>query len=198
MSRTPSTKRNEKKNDRENADNVVKREERRQAKENTPRQVGTLIQLRKQQKAPAFEEEPPHEPKQTKFTKYHWHMVLNHASPAALTMLARNPHIRIPELDSITTTENITCRACMERKLARETHKRKVRTFTRGEVFSSDIMGPINIPGVQQDTKRYFISFIDTPTTYAYVTTITSRRQAAQTIELFLNKIQENTGIKPK
>lgn len=86
----------------------------------------------------------------------------------------------------------------MKGKLARAPHRRKQHSYERGEVFISDIMGPINITGMPQDIVRYFISFVDTATRYAYVATITSRKQAAQMTELFLNKIQETTGTTPK
>lgn len=92
---------------------------------------------------------------------------MNHVSPAALTRLARNPELNIPELDKMTTTADITCRACMEGKIARAPHKRTAHKYEKGQVFSSDIMGPLNVPGMPRETERYFLSFLDAATRYA-------------------------------
>lgn len=57
------------------------------------------------------------QPDKIRLCKYNWHLVLNHATPEVLTKLARNPYIKIPSLDSITTTRtDTTCRACLEGK----------------------------------------------------------------------------------
>ena len=90
----------------------------------------------------------------SKLPNYHWHLVLNHASPSVLTRLARNPHLNIPSLTSISTTrDDITCGPCLATKLRRAPHKRKDHNYTRGQAVSSDILGPLAIPGMPIDTE---------------------------------------------
>lgn len=162
------------------------------------RQAGTLIPLRASTKTEKFEKAKAPEPDLYRFPKYSCHIVMNHASPATLTQLARSPKLRIPASDSITTTDDITRRSCFDGKMARAPPKRALHTYLRVQSFSSDIMVPLHVPGLPADVSRYFISFVDMATPFAYVASITSRRQASQMKETFLNKVQEATGVTPQ
>lgn len=115
--------------------------------------------------------------------KYDWHMVLNHTSPNVLTRIARNPYVNEPTMREISSTHYYMCRACMKGKLARSLHRRRERRHSVGEAFSTDILGPLQLPGVPTATERYFISFIDTSCRYAYVAQLTKRSQTGVTIQ---------------
>lgn len=105
---------------------------------------------------------------------------MNHASPEVLTRMARNLYILEPTLESITSTKDMTCRACMQGKMTCAPHRRTQHNYDLGEAFSTDIMGPIQLPAVTSEVKRYFLSFIDTHSRYAYVATISRRKEAGK------------------
>lgn len=145
-----------------------------------------------------FQLPPPAETKKTKMPRYHWHLVMNHATPETLTKSARNSKLRIPELEGIKTThQDLTCRGCYEGKMVRAAHRRKTHDFKIGEAVSSDILGPINIPGIPQHFKRYFLSFIDAASRYAYVQPLAKRSETTDVIKTFLDKLQAHTGATP-
>lgn len=80
----------------------------------------------KTKQKPKFKLGEPEQPDKHKLPKYKWRLIMNHASPDALTRLARNKSINVSELNNITTTRNdMTCRGCREGKLRRAPHKRK-------------------------------------------------------------------------
>lgn len=133
----------------------TERKHRRQA---TNTQTRTLIPLRNNSKTKKFEADREKCPEAKQMPKDKWHLILNHASPKALTQLARNPKLRIPDLDSIRTTNDITCRACYEGKLARAPHRRIEHTYEQGKSFSSNIIGPLHVPGIPTDVNRYNLS----------------------------------------
>lgn len=77
-----------------------------------------------------------------------WHLILNHATPAALIQLARSPYMKMPQLNSIRITKDMSCRGCLEGRIKRAPHKRKQHHYDRREAVSPDIMGPLNIDGM--------------------------------------------------
>lgn len=126
--------------------------------------------------------------------KYDCHMILNHASPDVLTLIARNPYVNESSLEGITTTKDITCWACLQGKLARSPHRRKQHTYALGEALSTDIMGPLQLPGIPSAVERYFISMIDTQSRYAYVANLTKRSQTGKLLQDFLARMARTTG----
>lgn len=59
-------------------------------------------------------------------------------------------------------------------------------------------MGPLNIPGIPPNFRKYFISFVDTITWYAYVSALGQRSQAASTIQQFFDSIEKALGEPPR
>lgn len=97
-----------------------------------------------------------------KLANYEWNLILNHASPEILTTLARNSKLRIPSLDTLSTTkEDTTCRACFECKMERAPHSKTLHKYTKGEAAITDIKGLFNIPGRPSTFKKYCITFIN-------------------------------------
>lgn len=170
----------------------------RQATTRARRRLQATTRAPREQPREAAFQLPAHQPAPAnKMPKYQWHLILNHASPEVLTKLARNPHIRIPELDTVTTTHDMTCRGCFEGKLARAPHRRKAHSYKRGEAVSTDIFGPLTLPGMPPTVKRYFITFVDAYSRYAYVQPIGKRAEAAQLIQEFLTRMQKSLGHTP-
>lgn len=86
----------------------------------------TAMPQEKDRVAPLFKVTDGGKPDPRKLTKYESHLILNHASPDELTRLARNPKLKIPELDKIATTRHdMTIQLCLEYKLKRAKHNRK-------------------------------------------------------------------------
>lgn len=109
-------------------------------------------------------------PEPHKMAKYECHMILNRAAPDLLTKLARNPYLNIPSVNQIWTTKtDRTCTEYMKGRLKRAPHKRKEHKYKRDEAVSTDIMGPLRIPGMPQPFQKYFISFTEVSTRYEYV-----------------------------
>lgn len=134
-----------------------------------------------------------------KMPKYAWHLILNHAQLSTLTKLSKNPRLRIPGLSAISSTHHdLTCRACLESKLKRAEHRRKPHNYKQGEAFSSDIMGPLNIPGLPEGVERYFISFFDVASRYVYVTPLNVRSKTPMFITKFLENVTKAFGRAPK
>ena len=133
-----------------------------------------------------------------KLAKYNWHLILNHASPQVLARLARNPFLTEPSLEAVRSTRHdITCKPFLETKMRRAPHRRTDQHYARGQAIPSDILGPINIPGIPHDQHRYFISFIDMNSRYAYVSPLTVRSETTQLIDSFLSKMQKQFGHVP-
>lgn len=149
-------------------------------------------------KQPIFDHGEQHPPDDSKLAKYKWHMIMNHATPDALTRLARDPHLHEPSLDAVTSTNDITCGACMQSKLVRAAHKRTTHFYKKGEAISTGIMVPLKILGLPPGEERYFISFIDTATRYAYVALLNTRAATAKTIQTILSQIHNSTGKAPR
>lgn len=53
----------------------------------------------------------------------------------------------------------------------------------------TDILGPVNFPGITNEVERYFISFIDVVTSYAYVAQFHKRAQTPEFIDKFLKNL---------
>lgn len=168
--------------------------EKRQRKMTKSQQRVLVLPLRnRSSKAPKFEVREDSLLPLEKMAKYECHLILNHCSPAKLTQPARNRYIYIPELDRMSAND----RACYEDKLSRAPHRRGTHTYKRGHAISSEIMGPLQIPGMPTAVERYFISFIDMATRYSYVAPIASRAQASTMIQDFLTRIEDATGNAP-
>lgn len=59
-------------------------------------------------------------------------------------------------------------------------------------------MGQINIKGMKSKFQRYFISFIELTTRYAYTQPIQSRAEAPKIISKFLDTMQDQCQRKPR
>lgn len=106
--------------------------------------------------------------------------------------LARNNRMNIFSLNTvITATYDTTRRGFFEGKMKRPSHRRKEHKYNRGEAISTDIMGPLNIPGMLTNFKRYFISLLELQTRYAYVQPLTSRAETQGIIDTFLTKMEQ-------
>lgn len=68
--------------------------------------------------------------------------------------LSENPNLDIPELNKMFSNEKMTCRACYEGELSRAPHRKKVHNYERRQELSSDIMGPIQVPGIPQEVEK--------------------------------------------
>lgn len=101
-------------------------------------------------------------------------------------------------LDQIKSTKNMSCGGCLEAKLRRAPNKRKTHHYATEEAVSSDIMGPLNVPGMSQNFKRYFISFIELTSRYACTKQLHARSETPTIIRDFLNQMQHTCQVKPK
>lgn len=137
------------------------------------------------------DESPPEQPPNP---KYRWHMILNNASSEVFTRMERNPYVREPTLEGISSTNYMTCRACLQAKMARSPHRRKHHNEALGEAFGTDIMGTVQLLGIPANVERYLISFIDAHSWYSYVANITKRSQAGKIIQDILSCIKRMKG----
>lgn len=113
---------------------------------------------------------------------------MNHASPEALTMLARNPGVDIPELDTVAEQKDMTSSGCMLGKLKRAPQKRTTHDYQRGEVAFTDVMGAVKIEGIPETYERYFILFIAVKRRYVYIQPINKRAETPDVSYQFLKK----------
>lgn len=105
----------------------------------------------------------------------------------------------MPELDEISTTKNdVTSKPCLQYKFERTPHKRTKHEYYKGESVSSDIMGTINIDGMPTGFKRYFISFIEVHSHYAYVSGLDKRLDTPTKINRLLNNMMKQFGQPPR
>lgn len=152
------------------------------------RSKGTEVRFTLTTRAPNLEKKP----------LYKWHLILNHASQQGLKTMAKNPYLKHPELKQIKTSTDMSCRGCWERKLKRATHRRKKHNYETREAVSSDIMGPIHLPGMPGYLQCYFISFIECTTRYAYTHPMKSRAEAPKIITTFINSMQAQCQRTPR
>lgn len=103
--------------------------------------------------------------------------------------------MKIPELTAISwTRHDMKWKACFEGKIKRAGHKCKEHKYKRGEAFSSNIMGPLNIPDLPVVTERYFISFLDVASRYTYVVLLDVQSQTPTFINRFLENVKKVFG----
>lgn len=105
-----------------------------------------------------------------KLPKFEWHLILKHASPDSVIILARNSTVNILSLNTTSKSKmDVTCHGCMEGKIQRAPQKRATHSYRRGEAVSADIMGSLNIKEMTVSFQRYLLSLIDLKTRYKYV-----------------------------
>lgn len=90
------------------------------------------------------------------------------------------------------------CLSCFEGKLKRSGQRKKHQDYRRGEAFSSDIFGPININGLPEGVERCFISFIDIYSRFAYVAPLDVRANTPAFLTKLLDYITKTFGTSPK
>lgn len=178
--------------------NTDNRTEKVATKHNTRTTNKTTLPPIKNKKPTVFTIPEVGEPEPKKNHRYEWHLILNHDSPDVLTKLARNHKSRDEGLDKIETTQHdLTCRPCLEFKMKMAPHHRAHHNYLRGGAVCTDILGPVNVPGILAEVERYFISFMHVATRYAYVDPLTTRAETPGLIDQFLTNMGARFGRPP-
>jgi len=94
-----------------------------------------------------------------------------------------------------TTLPKLTCSACFAEKLKGALHRRTQHDYKPGEPILLDLCGPFRTVG--HDGSKYFVTFVDIATRYAFVLAITKRTEVISQIRNVLQQITAHFGKPP-
>lgn len=122
-----------------------------------------------------------------------WHLALNHANSDAIrSTLRQHKH---PDASKLSTAK-LTCSSCFTGKMHRAPHRRVEHKCDRGDILSTDVVGPLDHIGI--NGERYFVTFTDLASRYTFVVCVQRKSAVLDAITHAIKYTADATGRPPR